>query len=566
MKNLIFALCFVIQASLFAAPTCSKNGTRVIYTNGVTTPREKARQALREIVSLNLNQQIDQKLTNDKYILAYNYEETISKDFLEASVQRFPEGFIKSTGQTNAYAAYMGFIQNGFGGAIYDASLNAIVEAITEIQGEWLLNYKNSSKYLTTVNEIKLEYEKAIKNEERIFAISHSQGGLFMNDVYSRLSYADKTKYLAGFQIASPVKQKPINHFGHASHDKDRLINFIRSTIGALPANIESPFIVDNSGNEAMMDNFLEYFMNHGVLTTYLFDSKIKPQVISELVKTAQLLESNCTTLGTYRPQDEGSARIVNFLEPGDTAVNFIDYDLMTLGMDKTTKENLRFKFLIEPSEDEDQTLGAEYISASFNRGMFLNLWDGDGQFPSDSSLSFELNLSPVNPKIDVEIKNNGSEFEVPIYTTVVPEVKKQICYSALSGMPAGSKLKVVFLNSDKGNLAGRDFKVFTEVPVGTCKDIYLAYNTGYFFELLVQTATPQAVGYLGNWSQDQYDNTGNGWVYDYKVYDANPMNLSARLVELTYCDGCTPVPEKDKQWAIDLTWQNISPHSILVY
>lgn len=559
MKYLMFALCFLIPASLFAAPTCSKNGTRVIYTNGVTTSKFNAQRALEKIISLNLNSQIDQKLTKDQYKLAYNYEESISKDFLEAAVQRFPEGFIKSSGKTNAYAAYMGFIQNGFGGAIYDASLNAIVEAITDIQGEWLLNYKNSSQYLLTVNEIIVEYEKAIANGERIFAISHSQGGLFMNDVYSRLTYADKTKYFAGFQIATPANQNPIKYFGHATHDKDRLINSIRNFIGAFSANILAPFIVENSNSESVSDNFLEAFMNHGILTTYLHDSDIKPQVITKLVKTAQLLESNCARLGTYHPQDEGSAQIINHIEPGETISNLIDFDLMTFGMDSETKNNLRFRLLIEPSEDEELASGAEYIKASLTGETNLELWDGDGSFPSDSRLQFAIPLSPTNPKINVLLENKGSELTVPIYTTIIPEIKKQICYSARSGMPANSRLRVTFANIPEGILAPHATVIRDTVPAGTCKDFYLIYNTGYFFELLVYVTTPEATGYISNWDQEAFDTTGDGLKYDYKFYDSKPMNINSTLVFLGN-DGTK------NYYEINLVWQNVSPSTILVY
>ena len=115
-----------------------------------------------------------------------------------------------------------------------------------------------------------------------------------MSDAFDQTSFADKRKYFSGFQIASPLATEMNSHFGHATHDKDRLINFIRGTVGALPANISAPQYLDNLYSGTAKDNFIEFFINHGIETTYLYDSTIKSQVIPKLISSAQLLESNC--------------------------------------------------------------------------------------------------------------------------------------------------------------------------------------------------------------------------------------------------------------------------------
>lgn len=279
--------------SAISSPTCSKNGTRVIYTNGVTTKRDNAQDALDKIIALALNSQIDLKPTTVKYRLAYNYEESVAKDFLEAAVQRFPAGFLKSLGVTNGYAAYMGYLSGGLSDAIYAVALNSITDKLLEIQSDWLINYRSGSLYLQTIREIKGHYETAFNSGERVFAISHSQGGLFMSDAFDQTSFADKQKYFSGFQIASPLSSEMNSHFGYATHDKDNLINFVRTTVGALPANVTAPFFLSN-GYTGLKDYIIDYHLNHGVVTTYLYDSTIRSQLISKLVEAAQLLESNC--------------------------------------------------------------------------------------------------------------------------------------------------------------------------------------------------------------------------------------------------------------------------------
>lgn len=291
MKYIVLIFTLIASLTIDAAPTCSKNGTRVIYTNGVTTDKKVAKIALGKIQDLSLSASIDLKRTN--YDLAYNYEEAIAKDLLEAAVQRFPAGFLKSLGVTNGYAAYMGYLNGGLSAAIYAVALNSIVDKILEIQSDWLINYRSGSLYLQTIREIKGHYETAFNNGERVFAISHSQGGLFMSDAFDQTSFTDKQKYFSGFQIASPLPDEMSSHFGYATHDKDRLINFVRGTIGALPANVSAPLIVNNA-YEGISDYAIDFVINHGIVTTYLNDLTIKSQVIPKLIETAQLLESNC--------------------------------------------------------------------------------------------------------------------------------------------------------------------------------------------------------------------------------------------------------------------------------
>lgn len=292
VKYIIFLSLLILSISSQAAPTCSKNGTTIIYTNGVTTKKKEARRAMMKIDDLALDSQIDLKMMNDS-VLAYNYEESMSQDFLEAAVQRFPAGFLRSLGVKNGYAAYMGYLNGGLSDAIYAVALNSITDKLVEIQSNWLINYRRGPLYLKTIQEIKGHYEDALNRGERVFAISHSQGGLFMSDAFDQTAFSDKQKFFSGFQIASPLRDEMNSHFGYATHDKDNLINFVRATVGALPANVASPIFLSN-GYTGLKDYIIDYHLNHGIVTTYLYDSTIRSQLITKLVETAQLLESNC--------------------------------------------------------------------------------------------------------------------------------------------------------------------------------------------------------------------------------------------------------------------------------
>lgn len=108
MKYIVLISSLMTSFVVHAAPTCSKNGTKVIYTNGVTTSKDNANIALRKIQDLSLSSRIDLKRTS--YRLAYNYEESMSRDFLEVAVQRFPKRYLDEIGVKDPYAAYQPYL------------------------------------------------------------------------------------------------------------------------------------------------------------------------------------------------------------------------------------------------------------------------------------------------------------------------------------------------------------------------------------------------------------------------------------------------------------------------
>ena len=293
MKFFIVIMLLFLSLNTQAILSCSKNGTTVVYTNGVTTTRLKAQSALDQIIELGISAKIDIKETKVKYQLAYNFQESTAKDFIEASVERFPKEFLESIKATDKYAAYEAFLSGAMSDPSYTNELNSISEKIVELIADYLKDYFNDPQYLQTVKDIKSHYDKALKNGERVYAISHSQGGLLMRDAYSAIQNLEKDKYFSGFQIASPLNKLPLGHFDYATHDKDRLINTLRFLLGALESNLDTPLVVNNA-YESFGDYVIDFVLNHGITSTYLYDSDIKPQVIKKMISTGQLLESNC--------------------------------------------------------------------------------------------------------------------------------------------------------------------------------------------------------------------------------------------------------------------------------
>lgn len=133
----------ILTFSSQAAPLCSKNGTTVIYTNGVTTSRDEANIALGKIKALALNSHIDLKPEKVLYDLAYNDTESLSLDVMESAVQKLPQSYIDMLKVTNAYAAYSDFLQGKLISSIGPSIINSIIQAKLELIRSFAIDYHN---------------------------------------------------------------------------------------------------------------------------------------------------------------------------------------------------------------------------------------------------------------------------------------------------------------------------------------------------------------------------------------------------------------------------------------
>lgn len=326
VKYIILILVLLTSVSAFALPTCSKNGTRIIYTNGVITTKEMAEHALDKILSLKDSNNLTIIASIDKNgiqdpIVAYNYTEGPAKDVLEATVQRLPKNYLKALNVSNAYDGFSHFIYGDLLELIPDDIKNSIIESKIQIISSFTQIYFNSELYEKTINEGFPHYLNAIQKKEKILAISHSQGGLFMKDFYELLPESDyKRKFFTGFQVASVLGNEMNSHFGYATNSKDKVVNSVRLAIGVLPANLDTPLIISTSGTS-------DLFINHGILTTYLYDSSLKEQVIQNLIKAAQLLESNCNKAEIRVVEKKGLKVSLDSTDPDDKDVTDLTYE-----------------------------------------------------------------------------------------------------------------------------------------------------------------------------------------------------------------------------------------------
>lgn len=255
-----------------------------------------------------------------------------------------------------------------------------------------------------------------------------------------------------------------------------------------------------------------------------------------------------------YLPSGElSTVQKVDRLGPFENKLNVIDWNLLTAGMDNLTKEKVRYKLLVFPSEDENEVEGFQnvYVALSGKDGKEKEiLWQGNGSEPRNFEFFIDFDrLGTESLKQAQLVISNGSQNSLPIYTTVIPEVKKELCYTG------PDYLSVIFVTKGEGQLADYSQHVIRDtIPSGSCKDFYLVHGENYFYELLVSTDHP-AVGVIGNWDQEKFDKTGDGFVYDYQV-DPNPMQVVGSLRRYPSPGG----------FYINLTWHPISQDKILIY
>lgn len=259
-----------------------------------------------------------------------------------------------------------------------------------------------------------------------------------------------------------------------------------------------------------------------------------------------------------YVQEHYGTAQKVNVLKPWETGLNKLSFDKLTQNMDEATKKNLRFKFLVYPSDVEELVEGFEEINVTLsNLGesapkVTKTLWAGDGEEPNEYEFLVDFDdftEMGVPKEIQVILTNTNNEKTIPVYTTIIPEIKKRICYNG------PSSLQVDFTHKSEGHLSDYSNNIFNEtVASGTCRDFYLIYKQGYFYDLSVRVGN--GYGYFTNWSQKQYEETGVGYVYNYFVNTSGAWDVRAEALPYGENNG----------YIINLTVEQIDASTIYIH
>ncbi|MCM2350236.1 MAG: PKD domain-containing protein [Bacteriovoracaceae bacterium] len=301
MKLVVVIIILITSASLWASNKCSIKGTKLIYVNGIQTPEADAKKTM-DLLHLKIVYTNFDSSKQIKPEMRHNYNESFRKDVLESIVQKIPDSFLEFMQLSDPYAAFRSFI--GEKGRLWvELTQSLFYNDTLALFSDYIQNYDKDSRYINDRVALKELYETALNDQYRVLAISHSQGGLFMEDSFSDIATDKKFKYFIGFQVATPVSFTNIPKYGYATHDLDKAMWLVRP----LSYNINAPEdILSDPGDSE------DQFLRHGILTTYLFDSRVEKLVLEKLYEATSQIESNCP-VAVFEHEIESDGFNVNF-------------------------------------------------------------------------------------------------------------------------------------------------------------------------------------------------------------------------------------------------------------
>lgn len=205
-KKLSILLFFLFSLQLFAQtePNCVEvlkdkgPGTTIAYTNGATTSRDKTILHILKLKTLNIKQADPDGMN---FIMAYNWNQNIVSDFMEGIAQVVKQSIIQKYGLLDAYDA--------FSKIVYTSTLKLLVEdqstidAIYEKTKNTFTNMLSAPRNTTQIVQC---YNKILTTTQKnLYAVSHSQGGLFIYDAYSIVFGPNDKSRFSTYQIGTPA-------------------------------------------------------------------------------------------------------------------------------------------------------------------------------------------------------------------------------------------------------------------------------------------------------------------------------------------------------------------------
>jgi hypothetical protein len=293
---------------------CSQKGTLVTFTNGIDTQEKIAKEYMRRIKTFPLAKTKIDKSGKVEYLLIYNQTEGPALDLYESARQKIAAFY--NTSLIKAAASFFGVVYNILS-PVVPVTLRIQIDAIKKgiIQN---FSLERDSAYQETMARHAAAWTKAFDIDgQKILAISHSQGGLFLNDAYEKLMTGRNSKFkdlFAMLQVASPVgeviaknrKGKKLGY--HLINDRD-VIKTVRGAL-LLPNLFLSPAQAFEAG---LVDgNF------HGFQDIYL--KYFSQDIQNQMERMASFLGPNC---GCERPDGTTEAGAY-YINPDGTDSGFV--------------------------------------------------------------------------------------------------------------------------------------------------------------------------------------------------------------------------------------------------
>lgn len=268
----LLMLCLIPAMVQAQAPSpCSSPGYAIGYFNGVKNTRAGAGQSRDRLKLIYGSQYNNQPV---KYYLFYNPTDGLLADLAEAFKQKEAEN-----PDLQGRWELIWDVLRGQGSLIdrfvhdfpsFDLfAFDALRETAVDLSRDYVDKLVTEADFQSIVDGFVETMTGLTTEQEKILAVAHSQGNLFVNEVYSAVSPTLQTHSLAVVHVATV--SSTLNG-EYTTSDTDLVVAAVRALLGDTPAaNVTVP-IGDLLGNDLSGHGFLEIYMN-GSLNPY---SKIK--------------------------------------------------------------------------------------------------------------------------------------------------------------------------------------------------------------------------------------------------------------------------------------------------
>ncbi len=262
------------------------NKTAIVYSNGMFTIQEQARESLRDGLRVRLIQanSVFADLTKYDYKLAYAngkggpFGTTGLDQLLEVSRQAYGDKF-------------MGWFWRAL---IGDGLISDLVFRST-MQG--IASSFNQVQYVDDQDAIKMgnDYRTFLGEGKRILIVAHSQGNFYTNAVYNKLTTENPawSSNIGVVAVATPANSSPGGKLGlnepNITVPEDFVIAAVRNTFGSLPPKSDQ-WILPGSSNVFQSGlswlNFEQTTLGHSFVGWYLSGTYTRNFILKGITDT----------------------------------------------------------------------------------------------------------------------------------------------------------------------------------------------------------------------------------------------------------------------------------------
>ncbi len=160
--------------------------TIIVHTNGILTDRQDAYLNLTLIKTISIPRENDIDPKGVSYKLAHNWSHGFFMDILESLAQKIPQKVIETLQLLDQYHAFAKLVLTPTT-KVYDLLTPDFQKDILKIAKSYVTSFTTKvveNKAQVTSNLITC-YKSILDADKRIYAIPHSQGGLFVNDAFN---------------------------------------------------------------------------------------------------------------------------------------------------------------------------------------------------------------------------------------------------------------------------------------------------------------------------------------------------------------------------------------------